>query len=116
MIGQFKVIADAEKAKKVIDHLTEQVNADVNAGVMDIGDPPQRFSDRILELFKQTHVYSIAPTELIQFAYEFTVKQEGKKVVLTTQESDISAFLKVLIDHGARVEVFSGHDYPEEDR
>ena len=38
---------------------------------------------------------------------------EDDKVVVTTNESDVSAFLKVMIDKGARVEVYSAHDYPE---
>ena len=112
MIGQFKSVADAVKAKEIIDWLTEQVNADVKAGVIDVGSPPERFNDRIMELFKKVETYIVAPIELAQFAYEFTIKLEGNKVVVTTEEYDVSAFLKILVDKGARVDVFSAHDYP----
>jgi hypothetical protein len=41
------------------------------------------------------------------------VETKGNDIVLTTEEIEVSAFLKVLIDHGARVEVYSAHDYPD---
>jgi hypothetical protein len=33
--------------------------------------------------------------------------------VLTTEEYDISAFLKVMFLNGARIEVYSAHDYKD---
>jgi len=32
---------------------------------------------------------------------------------LTTEEFDISAFLKVMFSEGARIEVYSAHNYPD---
>ena len=113
MIGQFKNAGDAEKAKQIIDSLTESVNADVEAGVIEAGNPPERYSERMMELLQKAKIYIIGASEFEQFAYEFRVRVDGNKVVLTTDESDVSAFLKVLIDQGARVEVYSAHNYPD---
>jgi translation initiation factor 2B subunit (eIF-2B alpha/beta/delta family) len=41
------------------------------------------------------------------------VKVEGSKVILTTDESDVSAFLKVMFDQGARIEIYSAHSHPD---
>lgn len=112
MIGRFKTVVDAAQAKRIIDRLTKQVRADVEAGLMQESDPPQHFTDHIMELFKEVNTYIVAPAELAQFNYEFSVRVEGDTVVLTTEEYDVSAFLKVLVNGGARVEVFSRHDYP----
>jgi hypothetical protein len=112
MIGRFKTVAAAAEAKRIIERLTEQVRADVNAGLMPESNPPQRFTDHIMELFKEVETYIVAPAELSQFNYEFSVDQERDTVVLTTEEYDVSAFLKILVERGARVEVFSRHDYP----
>lgn len=112
MIGRFKTVADAAEAKRIIDQLTEQVRADVRAGLMDEVDPPQRFTDHIMDLLRRVSTYVVAPAELPQFNYDFSVEMRGEKVVLTTEEYDVSAFLKVLVNGGARVEVFSRHDYP----
>ena len=113
MIGQFKDAGDAEKAKKIIDSFTESVNADVQAGLLEVGNPPERFSERMLELLRKANIYIIGANEFEQFAYDCRVKVDGNKVVLTTDESDVSAFLKVLIEQGARVEVYSAHQYPD---
>lgn len=112
MIGRFKTVAGAAETKRIIDRLTEQIRADVKAGLMDETDPPQRFTDHIMELVKEVETYIVAPAELSQFNYEFSVEVQGDTLVLTTEEYDISAFLKILVNGGARVEVFSRHDYP----
>jgi hypothetical protein len=66
----------------------------------------------MLDLLMRLNIGSIGPQELEQFAYEVYVKVEGSDVVLTTEELDISAFLKVMFHHGARIEVYSAHDHP----
>jgi hypothetical protein len=112
MIGRFKSELDAAKAKRIIDRIQEQVNVDVKARLMSESDPPQRFTGHIMELFKAVEIYIIAPGELSQFNYEFSVEQQGDSVVLTTEEYDVSAFLKILVHGGAKVEVFSRHNFP----
>jgi hypothetical protein len=113
MIGEFKTENDAERAKELIDSLTEFVSSEVDEGFMTVGDPPQRYSERMLELLKGSSVQLLLPAEFEQFAYEFSVKVRDKKVILTTDESEVSAFLKLLIEKGARVEVYSAHRYPD---
>ena len=113
MIGRFKNALAAAKAKQVIDSIIHQLNVDVEAGLMSIGDRSDRFTDGMQSLLRKADCYSIGPAELEQFGYEATVKLEAKEVVVKTEEIDVSAFLKVLLDHGARVEVYSAHDYPD---
>lgn len=112
MIGRFEDVGDAAKAKQVIDWLTQQVLTDVEAGLIKIGEPTDRFTDGMLDLLTKANVHSIGPAEVEQLAYDVTVKVENNQVLVTTDEIDVSAFLKVLLGKGARVEVFSAHDYP----
>lgn len=109
MIGQF---GSAEDAKAVI----EKLNALRDQAAIDDGDDSgpglfgaERFSDRMLQLLTKIQIYTLQPSELEQFLYEIDWKPEGDKVVITTEEYDVSALLKVLLDEGARVEVFSAH-------
>lgn len=113
MIGRFKDLNDASKTKEIIERLTKQVQAEEQAGLIKIGERPDRYTDDMLNLLQEVKVYSIAAAELEQFAYDFTIKIEKNEVVLATEEIDVSAFLKVLIDKGARIEVYSAHDYPD---
>lgn len=112
MIGHFENAADAMKAKEIIEALTEQVSEDQSKGTLTLGSPTDRYGDEMLDLLVRLNI-SIGPQEVEQFAYEFSVKVDGNDLVLKTEELDISAFLKVMYLNGARVEVYSAHDYPD---
>jgi hypothetical protein len=71
------------------------------------------YSDEVMDLLKRLKFYDVAPFELDQFRYEITSELSGNQIVVRTDEPDISAFLKLMIDKGARVEVYSAHDYPD---
>jgi hypothetical protein len=112
MVGHFEDTTEATKAKEIIDALTGQVAKDQVSGALVFGNPSQRYGNEMLDLLGKLDVASIGPGELEQFAYEVNVRVEGKKVVVTTDELDIAAFLKVLFLRGARIEVYSAHDHP----
>lgn len=112
MIGHFENVADATKAKEIIDSLTKQVREEESSGTRTIGHPSERYGDAMLDLLGKLNIGSIGPSELDQFVYEVNIKAQGNDLVLTTEELDISAFLKVMFLNGARVEVYSAHDYP----
>mgnify|MGYP006311378399 CR=1 FL=1 len=112
MIGHFEDATEATKAKEIIDALTEQVAKDQESGALVLGSPSERYGKEMLDLLGQLNVASIGPGELEQFAYEVNVKAEGDKLVVTTDELDIAAFLKVMFLRGARIELYSAHDHP----
>lgn len=112
MIGHFKDAADAIQTKEIIDELTQQVVEDQSNGSLTLGSPSDRYSGDMLDLIMRLNV-TVGPQELEQFAYDVSVNVEGSALVLTTEEVDISAFLKVMIQNGARIEVYSAHDYPD---
>jgi len=108
MIGKFKDAASAEKAKAVIDEITVFM-----ANSPDDHRDADRYSDGALALLQRVGFHSVAPAELHQFIYDIRAELKGDQVVITTDELEISAFLKLMIDKGARVEVYSAHDYPD---
>ena len=112
MIGHFEDATEATKAKEIIDALTKQVLEEQNKGTLIVGSPSERYGREMLDLLGRLNVASIGPAELEQFAYDLTVKVEGNQVIVTTDELDIAAFLKVMLLRGARIEVYSAHDYP----
>ncbi len=113
MIGHFKDATEATKAKEIIDELTKQAVEDEDKGALVLGSSSERYSDSMLDLLGRLNVASIGPQELEQFLYEVGVKVEGSKMILTTDEVDISAFLKVMFNRGARIEVYSAHNHPD---
>ena len=113
MIGHFENAAEATKAKEIIDTLTNQVRDEESSGTRTEGQRSERYSDAMLDLLGKLNVHSIDPRELEQLLYDVSVNVEGSKVILKTDETDISAFLKVLFDQGARIEVYSAHNQPD---
>jgi hypothetical protein len=113
MIGRFRDAATAMTAKDIIDKLTSAARADVDAGRLVVGEPADRYSDESLQVLTELNVHQVGPAELEQFLYEVEVRREEGSIVVTTDESDVQALLKVLLNQGARVEIYSAHDYPD---
>jgi len=114
MIGSFQEITDADEAKALIDLFREQAQDEPGTfsldGTTDTGD--KRFSEKMSQLMRDSKLYIFHPNELEQFAYDMHIELQGNTITVTTDESDISAFLKLFIEKGARVEVYSAHQYP----
>lgn len=108
MIGKFKNAEDAKKTKELIDQLTEGIGDKI-----DTGNSQDRYDDDVMNLLRKLDCYIISPTEIEQFLYDTRIQVEDDKIILTTEESDVSAFFKLMVHKGAKVEIYSAHDYPE---
>lgn len=113
MIGHFKSADNVTKAKEIIDALAKQVREEESNGSLTIGHPSERYSDTMLDLLGKLNINSIGSGELEQLVYDVHIEAQENDLILTTDEPDISAFLKILVDKGARVEVYSAHNYPD---
>ena len=113
MIGHFADARAAADAGEAIDRLKKYVENESQGGEIEIGGHTERYPTKLFELLKELKIFDVSPLEVEQFGYEFSAEVKGGKVVLTTDESDVSAFLKIFIDCGARVEVYSAHQYPD---
>ena len=108
MIGHFKSADDAKKTQNLIEQLTEGLRDKI-----DIGTYRDRFGDDVMDLLRETNCYNLSPSELEHFLYDSHTQVEGDKIVLTTDESEVSAFFKLMINNGAKVEIYSAHDCPD---
>jgi hypothetical protein len=106
MIGKFRDATSAEAAKDAIDEI-EKFVGDHNSR-----EGIERYSDAEMDLFKRLNFYWLQPGELEQFRYDISSELQGDSIVVTTDETEIAALLKLLLAKGARVEVYSAHDYP----
>ena len=108
MIGHFKNPEDAKKTQELIEQLKEGLSNKI-----DIGTSRDRYDDDVMNLLRKANCYILGPSELEHFLYDTDTRVEGDKIILTTQESEVSAFFKLMINKGAKVEIFSTHDYPD---
>lgn len=114
MIGKFASAGEAEAVKDLIDRLAVGVQADVDAGRIEVGVPNRRFSKEMLDLLLSLKVHNLGPSDLEQLVYDVKVVVRRESVVLRTDETDVLVYLKLLLEKGARIDVFSAHDYPQD--
>ncbi len=108
MVGTFKTIDDATKTKELAERLSELLQHKV-----ELNGQTTRFPEDVREILCNENVHILAPQEIEHFSYEHSLDQDKEKLVYTSEDSEFSAFLKLFIDKGAKVEVYSAHDYPE---
>lgn len=107
MIGHFKDSASAEETNAAIDELRSFASDSEN------NPHPDRFSEKAMSLLSKLKFHSVGSSELEQFNYDFSTKVNETTLVIKTEEIEVSALMKLLIDRGARVEIFSAHTHPD---
>ncbi|WPD76608.1 DUF6375 family protein [Dickeya fangzhongdai] len=114
LIGRFKQAQDAEKVEKDIIKISTQAAKD-ECYTIPFDEPEnQRFSDDMLSLLRSLQLNVLGPTDLGQLLSDHHLSRDGDRITITTDEAEISAFVKLFIEAGAKVEVFSAHDYPSD--
>jgi hypothetical protein len=68
----------------------------------------------MIELLEELKAWDLSRADIENFAYEHSVHRNGSELRIETDEGEVQGFLKVLIDGGARIEVFSAHDWTAE--
>ena len=111
MIGRFKEEKDAEKAAELLGCLFEKVLSLTESDLYE-----DRFTADVSDLLRSKNIHYLSPSELTQFRYDVSFKRKGNQIRFTSDEQDVSAMLKLMLMEGAKVEVFSAHDYPEFDK
>ncbi len=109
MIGHFKSEDDAKKTQEIIEKLSVELS-----GKIDIGTNQENFGSEIRDILKAADCYFLSPGELEHFLYDTHTRVEGDKIILETDETEVSAFFKLMMYKGAKVEVYSAHHYPDE--
>lgn len=114
LIGKFKRAQDAEKVEKDIGKLSAQASKDDSHTIAFDGPADQRFSDEMLSLLGKLNLNTLGPSDLGQLVSDHHLERKGDRITVTTDEAEVSAFVKLFIEAGAKVEVFSAHYYPSD--
>ena len=113
MVGHFERPEDAESAMDAITKIADQYNADVDADHIDEDGEAEWFTPGMLDLLRQVQINHLGPGELQQFNYDIRYDVSGSDLVAVTDEIDVGALMKLMVDRGARVEVYSAHVYKD---
>ena len=112
LIGRFKREQDAKKVEMDIGKLSAQASKDDSFSIAWDALADQRFSDEMLALLRSLKLNTLGPADLGQLVSDHDPRRDGDRITVTTEEAEVSAFVKLFIEAGAKVEVFSAHDYP----
>ncbi len=110
MIGHFKTPEDAKKTHELIEKLSENL-----VGKIEVGEYSNRYGNDVRKILDEANIWNLSPRELEEFLYDHQFERDNDKIILTTEESEVSAFFKLMIEKGARIEIYSAHDYPDEE-
>lgn len=112
MVGYFNDAEKAAASKRDIDRLIDQVRIEIDEDRMQLGwDQDRRFTDEIRLLLRELELDLLGPSDIENFAYDVSIDLADTRVELSTDEIDVAGFMKVMIHHGAKVEVYSGHEH-----
>lgn len=108
LIGHFDSADKAQAALELLNEAAAVARADDDDGLLQPGR--REFSERQMELFRRKSL-SVNYGDPEQFLSDYNARRVGNQVVITTEENDINAFLKVLLHEGGKIEVYSAHNY-----
>lgn len=112
LVGTFEAVSGAEAAierMKALKALAEAEWSDDDWRRRD-----ERMPLTLVEELAKLELYDMGRSDVDLYAFDHSVERKGSTVRIQTEESDVQGFLKVLIHLGARVEVFSRHDWNED--
>lgn len=114
MIGRFVDQVAARATLETFEQLQRTVSDLVAADKIDLGwDSEGLVSDELRQALSDLNLYSLGVSDVANFAYDYSLEQDGETLKIWTDEGEVQGFLKLLILRGARVEVFSSHDWTE---
>lgn len=99
--GTFKTIKDANDAATAFNELLEK---------RVVEDESYPFPKEISEVMNKYQVYlNRSAVEDLDYIYPLDV--DGKKIVVETDDFAIQALSQVFVRYGAKIEIYSRHDY-----
>lgn len=112
LVGTFETVSGAEAAIERMQALKGLAEAEWSDDSW--RRPDERMPDTLVDELSKLKLYEMGRSDVDIYAYEHSVERKGPTVRVWTEESEVQGFLKVLIHLGARVEVFSRHNWNED--
>jgi hypothetical protein len=69
------------------------------------------YDEATREALDSLRLWQIGPADLDNFRYEHGVARDGNRIEITTEEYDVLGLIKVLVLAGARIEIYSRHEW-----
>ncbi|MFB7810506.1 DUF6375 family protein [Streptomyces virginiae] len=112
LIGRFQTVTGAKAAQECMEAL--QALAEAAWSDDDWRSHDERMPRELGEALSRMKLYDMGRSDVDVYALDHNVSREAETVRIWTDESDVQGLLKVLLHHGAKVEIFSRHTWDEE--
>lgn len=112
LIGRFQTVTGAKAAEERMEAL--QALAEAAWSDDDWRSPDERMPRELGESLREMKLYDMGRHDVDNFALDHNVTRTAETVRIWTDESDVQGFLKVLLHYGAKVEIFSRHEWDED--
>jgi hypothetical protein len=114
LIGEFKTEEDAERVLQLIQAISANASSDLENGVVNHWAKNEQFSEKTEQRLRDLNLYGLSPSDIADFALlNPSMEREGKALHFRTDDVEVGGFVKLMVEKGAKVQVYSAHDYPE---
>jgi hypothetical protein len=110
IIGKFATASAAGENLALLNDAIAVAQSDYDSGQFESATRKNELSEGMMDLFRRTQL-ALGYADPEQFLYDFNATLEGDKVVITTNELEINALIKVLLHGSAKIEVYSAHEH-----
>ena len=112
LIGHFADERDARAVEEAFPQL--QQLASQQADSLSWDEDAGRFPKELYNALEELKIWNLNRSDIDGFNYLEHLKREGATVVVHTDDAEIQGVLKLLLDHGARIEIYSLQRWTEE--
>jgi hypothetical protein len=111
IIGEFASDVKAKEVLALFDKAQAVVMEDYKAGRIKDSEITRKFSDGIMGLAEHDNFSILGYGDPEQLMMEYHAERIGNKIKIRTDEFDTNAVMKFLIHGGAKIEIFSTHEF-----
>lgn len=104
IVGKFKTNEEANKAVACFNDL-------LNVPNKERGTNPY-FSDGISKVLTKHNLHYFTENDPEQLDFFHKLEAYGNEIVVETDEVEVQALIKVMLSYGAKIELYSRHNYP----
>ena len=70
--------------------------------------------DNLAEALRELDIWYLTRPDVDNFNLSYSIERSGSTLRVTGDDADVQGFIKVFLERGGRIEIFSGHHWTEE--
>ena len=114
LIGEFKSEEDAAKVSALINQIEEAARDDEASDLISPWGRNELFSEATEQKLRNLNLWGLSSEDVADFIRnDISHDQVGATLRFRTEDTQIGGFVKLMVDKGAMVHVYSAHDYPD---